>query len=94
MGLLRQIDQSSGKATRNTNYSDTSGKIVFINDLAGVVEAIGSGISGFQIGEEVYVVTNEQFTGAYAEYALTSAGMMARKPEVLGFIEAASAPTV
>lgn len=51
-------------------------------------------MSRFEIGDEVYGVTNEQFTGAYAEYALASAGMVARKPKVLGFVEAASAPFV
>ncbi len=64
------------------------------SDLAGVVEAMGPGVSGFQIGEEVYGLTNDRFTGAYAEYALASAARMARKPKVLSFIEAASAPVV
>jgi NADPH:quinone reductase-like Zn-dependent oxidoreductase len=64
------------------------------SDLAGVVEAMGPGVSGFQIGEEVYGLTNDHFTGAYAEYALASAARMARKPKVLSFIEAASAPVV
>lgn len=64
------------------------------SDISGVVEALGSGAKDFQIGEEVYGVTNEQFTGAYAEHALASAGMMAAKPKSLSFIEAASAPVV
>jgi len=64
------------------------------SDLAGVVEAVGSAVSKFRIGDEVYGVTNKQFTGAYAEYASASAGMIARKPRNLSFIEAASAPVV
>src|SRR5262245_19893074 len=47
-----------------------------------------------RFGDEVYGATNEQFSGAYAEYALASARMMAQKPRTLSFIEAASAPIV
>src|SRR5215471_17499391 len=55
---------------------------------------MGPEVSGFKLGDEVYGATNEQFSGAYAEYALPSAGMMAQKPKTLNFIEAASAPIV
>jgi NADPH:quinone reductase-like Zn-dependent oxidoreductase len=63
-------------------------------ELAGIVEAIGAGVSGFKPGDEVYGATNEQFSGAYAEYALPSARMMAQKPKTLNFLEAASVPVV
>jgi NADPH:quinone reductase-like Zn-dependent oxidoreductase len=63
-------------------------------ELSGIVEAIGNEVSGFEPGDEVYGATNEQLTGAYAEYALPLARMMARKPKTLNFIEAASAPIV
>jgi len=56
------------------------------------VEAIGTEVSGFKPGDEVYGATNEQLTGAYAEYALPSARMIAQKPKTLNFIQAASAP--
>jgi len=64
------------------------------SELSGIVEAIGAEVSGFKLGDEVYGATNERFSGAYAEYALTSAGKMAQKPKTLNFIEAASAPIV
>ncbi|HEX2327264.1 MAG TPA: NADP-dependent oxidoreductase [Candidatus Angelobacter sp.] len=64
------------------------------SDLSGVIEAVGPAVSGFQVGDEVYGVTNKQFTGAYAEYALAAAGMIARKPGNLSFVQAASAPVV
>ena len=51
-------------------------------------------ISGFKVGDEVYGMTNERFIGAYAEYALASATMLAPKPKHLSFIEAASVPVV
>jgi NADPH:quinone reductase-like Zn-dependent oxidoreductase len=64
------------------------------SDVAGIVDAIGANVSGFQVDEEVFGVTNVQFTGGYAEYAIASAAMVARKPKSLDFIEAASAPVV
>src|SRR5580698_2491003 len=64
------------------------------SELSGVVEALGAGVVGFRVGDEVYGATNEQFSGAYAEYAAPLAGMMAQKPKTLTFIEAASAPIV
>jgi NADPH:quinone reductase-like Zn-dependent oxidoreductase len=68
--------------------------LILGSELSGIVEAIGAEVSGFKLGNEVYGATNKQFTGAYAEYALPSAGMMAQKPKTLNFIEAASAPIV
>ena len=68
--------------------------LILGSELSGIVEAIGAEASGFKPGDEVYGATNEQFSGAYAEYALASAQMMARKPRTLNFIEAASAPVV
>lgn len=68
--------------------------IILGSELSGIVEAIGPQVSGFKVGDEVYGATNEQFSGAYAEFALASARMMAQKPKTLSFIEAASAPIV
>ena len=64
------------------------------SDLSGAVEAAGAGVSDFKVGDQVYGVTNPQFCGANAEYALASAAMVARKPGLLSHIEAASAPVV
>jgi NADPH:quinone reductase-like Zn-dependent oxidoreductase len=68
--------------------------IILGAELSGIVEAIGSEVSGFKVGDEVYGATNEQFSGAYAEYALALARMIAQKPKTLNFIESASAPVV
>jgi NADPH:quinone reductase-like Zn-dependent oxidoreductase len=63
-------------------------------DLSGVVVTVGAGVASFKPGDEVYGVTNPQFTGAYAEYALAEATMIALKPRRSGFLEAASIPVV
>jgi len=64
------------------------------SDLSGTVAALGSGVSGMAVGDEVFGVTNPQFVGAYAEYAVASVGMLAEKPRSLSFAEAASVPVV
>ena len=64
------------------------------SDLSGFVEAVGPDASQFAIGDEVYGVTNPQFCGAQAEFAIAFAGMVAQKPRRLNHLEAASAPVV
>jgi len=68
--------------------------IILGSDLAGIVEAVGSGVSQFRAGDAVYGVTNESFCGAYAEFALAQAARVAIKPRSLTFTQAASAPVV
>lgn len=62
------------------------------SDLSGVVEDLGPGIVHLHRGDDVYGVTNSQFTGAYAEYAIAEASMIALKPVRLTYVEAASVP--
>ena len=64
------------------------------SDLAGDVEAVGTDVADLRIGDPVYGVTNPRFIGAYAEYAVASAAMIARKPASLGYVEAASVPVI
>ena len=64
------------------------------SDLSGVVEAIGSDVIGFTIGDEVYGVTNPQFCGAQAEYAVALAAMLPPRPYSPSHLEAASAPVI
>lgn len=68
--------------------------LILGSDLSGVIEGVGSGVSNFRPGDEVFGVTNSQFTGAYAEYAIADAAMIARKPVRLSYVEAASVPVV
>jgi NADPH:quinone reductase-like Zn-dependent oxidoreductase len=64
------------------------------SDLSGVIEAVGLNAPGLNPGDEVYGVTNMQFYGANAEYALASSRMVARRPSRLTHTEAASVPVV
>jgi NADPH:quinone reductase-like Zn-dependent oxidoreductase len=64
------------------------------SDLSGTVESVGSGVNQFKNGDDVYGVTNAQFVGANAEFAVASADMIGRKPQRLSGLEAASVPVV
>ncbi len=64
------------------------------SDLSGVVEKVGSAVTDLASTDEVYGVTNPQFCGAQAEFAVAAAGMVARKPQSLNYLEAASAPVI
>src|SRR5690349_21589788 len=64
------------------------------SDLSGNIEAIGPDVPDLRVGDQVYGVTNPRFIGAYAEYAIATAAMIARKPTSLSHIEAASVPVI
>lgn len=63
-------------------------------DIAGIVSQLGEGVTHLAVGDRVYgqaaVVAGN--SGAFAEYAVTSAGQLAKAPEGLDFIQAASLP--
>ena len=81
---------------RGTFYPDQMPAILGC-DGAGVVEAVGSGVQQFQVGDEVYFCAGglgEHRTGNYAQLAVVDERMVARKPSSLSFAEAAAAPLV
>jgi NADPH:quinone reductase-like Zn-dependent oxidoreductase len=61
-------------------------------DIAGQVEAVGSGATRFQPGDEVYANLLDHGYGGFAEYASVPVGAMALKPANLSFEEAAAVP--
>ena len=61
-------------------------------DAAGVVEAVGRGVTGFQPGDAVYGVPNFPGDGSYAEYCAAKASQFALKPRRLNFMQAAAVP--
>ncbi|KAM3512392.1 hypothetical protein MY11210_003958 [Beauveria gryllotalpidicola] len=61
-------------------------------DAAGVVEEVGSGVTTFKAGDEVYVRLPETSRGAWAEFVVCPESFIARKPKNLSFSEAASLP--
>ncbi|WP_259070402.1 zinc-dependent alcohol dehydrogenase family protein [Mucilaginibacter sp. X4EP1] len=65
-------------------------------DLAGVVEAVGKGVTGFKIGDEVYGMTGgiAGVQGSLAQYAAVDANLLALKPTNLTMKEAAALPLI
>jgi NADPH:quinone reductase-like Zn-dependent oxidoreductase len=61
------------------------------SDLAGVVAAVGEGVAGLRVGDEVFGDVGTRH-GAFAEYALSKADQLAPKPASLSFEEAAAVP--
>jgi len=68
--------------------------LILGSDLSGEVDSVGAGVEKFKVGDEVFGVTNEHFSGAYAEYAVAKAEMLAPKPKRLNHTHAASVPVV
>lgn len=65
-------------------------------DLAGAVEAVGEGVTQFQVGDEVYGLTGgvRGLQGSLAQYAAVDANLLAIKPRNLSMREAAALPLV
>jgi NADPH:quinone reductase-like Zn-dependent oxidoreductase len=57
-------------------------------DVAGLVEAVGAEVTGFQVGQEVF----GGLEGAFAEYACGAEQKLARKAAGLTFAQAAAVP--
>jgi NADPH:quinone reductase-like Zn-dependent oxidoreductase len=64
------------------------------SDVSGIVEQVGSGVPQFSAGDAVFGATNRRFIGGYAEYAVASVELLAKKPQHISFIQAASLPVV
>lgn len=70
---------------------------VLHGDVAGVVEAVGEGVEGFNAGDEVYACAGGfkgLAGGALAEHMLADAEVVASKPKSISMIEAAALPLV
>ena len=65
-------------------------------DLAGIVEAVGPGVTGFRRGDEVYGMTGGVggLQGSLAEFAAVDARLLAPKPANLSWREAAALPLI
>lgn len=65
-------------------------------DLAGTVAALGEGVAGFRVGDEVYGCAGgvRGHGGTLAEFIAADARLLAAKPETLGFRDAAAMPLV
>ncbi|MGW5821740.1 NADP-dependent oxidoreductase [Streptomyces noursei] len=63
-------------------------------DFAGVVEAVGEGVTRLAVGDEVLGGASIKASGAFAEMVLAAERGVVKKPAELSFEEAAAIPTV
>jgi NADPH:quinone reductase len=63
-------------------------------DMSGVVEAVGAGVSGLRVGDEVFAFAGgvAGVPGSLAEFAVADAALVAKKPKTLTHREAAALP--
>ena len=62
------------------------------SDMAGTVEAVGTDVTQFQIGDEVFGDLSGSGFGGFAEYTTAPENRLAHKPAGLTFEEAAAVP--
>jgi NADPH:quinone reductase-like Zn-dependent oxidoreductase len=62
------------------------------HEVSGTVEALGSGTTGFAVGDAVYGLTDWYRDGAFAEFAAVEARNLAPKPASVSHVEAATLP--
>ncbi|HET8668536.1 MAG TPA: NADP-dependent oxidoreductase, partial [Terriglobales bacterium] len=61
-------------------------------DVSGVVEAVGTDVSRFKVGDAVFSRPDIKRNGTYAEYVAIHEDEIARKPRTISHIEAATLP--
>ena len=77
---------------RVASGSPTSSMILG-RDLSGTVDAVGSGVTGFSPGDEVYsYIGTISSSGSYAEQVSVPAELVAMKPRSLTHVQAAAVP--
>ena len=61
------------------------------SEVAGVIDAVGDGVTAFHIGDRVQAMAS---SGGYAEYSLAPAAKTFRIPDKLDYAEAAAMPVI
>jgi NADPH:quinone reductase-like Zn-dependent oxidoreductase len=64
------------------------------HDVAGVITKVGSGVTKFKVGDEVYARPSNFHIGTFAEYISIPENDVALKPKNISMEEAASVPLV
>lgn len=68
--------------------------LILGSDLSGEVVGVGSAVTRFKVGDEVFARLDKDRIGSFAEYALVTEQVAALKPANLTHVEAASIPLV
>ncbi|ACO30031.1 NADP-dependent oxidoreductase [Bacillus cereus] len=68
--------------------------LILGNDFSGVIVKVGSKVTRFKVGDEIYARPRKNKIGTFAEYIAIHEDDIALKPKNLSFEEAASIPLV
>ncbi|WP_042221801.1 NADP-dependent oxidoreductase [Oceanobacillus manasiensis] len=68
--------------------------LILGNDFAGIVAKVGSKVTRFKVGDEIYARPRKSKIGTFAEYIAIHEDDIALKPKNLSFEEAASIPLI
>ncbi|EJV62263.1 hypothetical protein IEO_03009 [Bacillus wiedmannii] len=68
--------------------------LILGNDFSGVIVQVGSKVTHFKVGDEIYARPRKNKIGTFAEYIAIHEDDIALKPKNLSFEEAASIPLV
>ncbi|HFK1449036.1 TPA: NADP-dependent oxidoreductase [Bacillus pacificus] len=68
--------------------------LILGNDFSGVITKVGSKVTRFKVGDEIYARPRKNKIGTFAEYIAIHKDDIALKPKNLSFEEAASIPLV
>lgn len=74
------------------NVSPESGAKIIGWDAAGVVKAVGSDVSKFKVGDEVFYAGDLTRPGSNAEFQVVDERIVGKKPASLSFADAAALP--
>ncbi len=81
LGMMQEVLEQMG--------IKSAAEVPFGGECAGVITAIGEGVTDLQVGDEVIAA---QTLGSFASYVNVPADFVAAKPQTLSFAEAATLP--
>lgn len=92
--LVRVMAVSVNPADWKVQAGITPGSepVILGYDAAGVVEAVGPGVSTLSVGDEVWYAGDLNRPGSYAQFQAVDERIVSRKPSSLSFAEAAALP--
>ncbi len=92
---VNTVDTMIRKMGKNLPLSPDAPAILGM-DFAGTIEAIGEGVEGYAVGDEVYGCAGglADLAGTLAEYIVADSNLLAHKPKNLSMREAAALPLV
>lgn len=80
------------KVRKNATKASETNPIIPGYDAAGVIVAVGSDVTKFDMGDEVFYAGNLKKQGTYAPYHAIDSRVIARRPTLLSYSEAAGIP--